>query len=80
VSEELHVELARRLREAHRRVASLEGTDEEKRRLASRLIALTDASKRDVARASARLDLLLADLDAGRTPGPRDAGGPAAAS
>ena len=79
MSEELHVELARRLRDAHRRVASLEGTDDEKRRLAKRLIALTDASKRDVARASARLDLLLADLDAGRAPGPDDADGPPAA-
>ena len=65
VSEELHVELARRLREAHRRVGSLDLPDDEKARVARRLIALTDASKRDVARASARLDLLLADLDAG---------------
>ena len=66
MSEELHVELAGRLRDAHRRVASLQVNDDEKRRVATRLIALTDASKRDVARASARLDLLLADLDAGR--------------
>jgi hypothetical protein len=36
--------------------------------MARRLIALTDASKRDLVRASARLDLLLADLDAGRLP------------
>ncbi len=76
MTEELHVELARRLREAHRRVASLEVDDDEKRRVATRLIALTDASKHDVARASARLDLLLADLDAGRRlgPDPGDAG------
>ena len=66
MTEELHVELARRLRDAHRRVASLEVDEDEKRRVATRLIALTDASKRDVGRASARLDLLLADLDAGR--------------
>ena len=72
MSEELHVELARRLREAHRRVASLDVDEDEKRRTAMRLIALTDASKRDVARASARLDLLLADLDAGRRLGPED--------
>ena len=70
MSEELHVELARRLREAHRRVASLDVDEDEKRRVATRLIALTDASKRDVTRASARLDLLLADLDAGRRLGP----------
>ena len=66
MTEELHVELALRLRDAHRRVASLEVDEDEKRRVATRLIALTDASKRDVGRASARLDLLLADLDAGR--------------
>jgi len=70
VSEELHVELAQRLREAHRRVASLDVDEDEKRRVATRLIALTDASKRDLVRASARLDLLLADLDAGRRLGP----------
>ena len=70
MTEELHVELARRLRDAHRRVASLEVDEDEKRRVATRLIALTDASKRDVVRASARLDLLLADLDAGRRLGP----------
>ena len=70
MTEELHQELARRLRDAHRRVASLDVDEDEKRRVATRLIALTDASKRDVARASVRLDLLLADLDAGRRLGP----------
>ena len=70
MSEELHVELAQRLREAHRRVASLHVDEDEKRRVATRLIALTDASKRDLVRASARLDLLLGDLDAGRRLGP----------
>lgn len=67
MTEELHVELARRLREAHRRVGALDLPDDEKARVAKRLIALTDASKRDVVRASARLDLLLADLDAERS-------------
>lgn len=66
MSEDLHVELAQRLRDAHRRVRTLEVDDAEKARVATRLIALTDASKRDVMRASQRLDLLLADLDAGR--------------
>ncbi len=65
MTEELHVELARRLRDAHRRVRSLDLPADEKARVAKRLLALTDASKHDVARASARLDLLLADLDAG---------------
>lgn len=68
MSEDLHVELARRLRDAQRRVGSLEASDDQKARVARRLIALTDASKRDVTRASARLDALLADLDAGRLP------------
>ena len=64
--EDLAVSLALRLRDAHRRVASLDAPDEEKARVAARLIALTDASKRDLGRASRRLDLLLADLDSGR--------------
>ena len=66
--DDLHVSLAARLREAHRRVRTLDAPDEQKARVTRRLIALTDASKRDVGRASARLDLLLADLDAGRLP------------
>lgn len=70
--DDLHVELAERLRDAHRRVAQLDLPPDEKARVARRLIALTDASKRDVRRASARLDLLLADLDAGRAPAPED--------
>jgi hypothetical protein len=68
VSEELAAQLAVRLRDAHRRVATLDASPDEKGRVARRLIALTDASKHDVARASARLDLLLADLDAGLLP------------
>ena len=70
MSEELHVELARRLRDAHRRVAWLPVDRDEKACTAACLIALTDVSKHDVSRASARLDLLLADLDAGRRLGP----------
>ena len=66
--EELAAQLAVRLRDAHRRVAALEASPDEKARVARRLIALTDASKHDVGRASARLDLLLADLDAGLVP------------
>ena len=68
MSEELEVTLAARLRDAHRRVAALDAPDDQKARVARRLIALTDASKRDLVRASARLDALLADLDAGRLP------------
>ena len=69
-SDELAAELAVRLRDAHRRVARLDLPDDEKARVARRLIALTDASKLDLERASARLDRLLADLDAGRPPVP----------
>lgn len=65
-TEPLHVQLAERLRQAHRRVGSLDLPSQEKGRVAQRLIALSDAAKHDVARASARLDRLLADLDAGR--------------
>jgi hypothetical protein len=68
MSEELEAQLATRLRDAHRRVAALDVPDDQKARVARRLIALTDASKRDLVRASARLDALLADLDAGRLP------------
>ncbi len=68
MSQELEAQLASRLRDAHRRVATLDAPDDQKARVARRLIALTDASKRDLGLASARLDLLIADLDAGRLP------------
>ena len=66
MSEELAADLAARLRDAHRRVARLDVPDDEKARAARRLLALTDASKNDLERASARLDRFLADLDEGR--------------
>lgn len=66
MTEQAHVVLAERLREAHRRVRALDVDDAEKARVTARLVALTDASKHDVGRAARRLDLLLADLDAGR--------------
>ena len=68
--DDLAADLAMRLRDAHRRVAALDAPDDQKARVARRLIALTDASKHDLARASGRLDRLLADLDAGRLPVP----------
>ena len=68
MSDDLAAQLADRLRLAHRRVAALDVPDDEKARVARRLIALSDVSKRDLTRASARLDLLLADLDTGRIP------------
>ena len=66
---ELFSDLSTRLRDAHRRIASLEASDDEKARVARRLVAITDASKHDLGRASARLDRLVADLDAGWRPG-----------
>ena len=63
---ELFDSLSQRLRTGHRRVAALEGDDEQKARAVRRLIAITDASKHDLRRASERLDVFLADLDAGR--------------
>jgi hypothetical protein len=60
------VVLAERLKEAHRRLRTADLPPQDKARAARRLIALTDASKHDVGRASARLDAFLADLDAGR--------------
>jgi hypothetical protein len=58
--------LADRLRDAHRRVGSLDVSDDEKARAARRLLAISDAAKHDVDRAARRLDTLLADWDAGR--------------
>ncbi|MBO3746315.1 hypothetical protein J5X84_09585 [Streptosporangiaceae bacterium NEAU-GS5] len=56
-------ELARRLREAHRRVRSCAVPNEERVRLARRLIAISDAAKHDISSASARLDAFLIALD-----------------
>lgn len=64
--QEQAAELAIRLKAAHARVRGLDADSEVKARVTRRILALTDASKHDVARASARLGALLADLDAGR--------------
>ena len=63
---ELFNSLSERLRIGHRRVATFEGDEEQKARAVRRLIAITDASKHDLRRAYERLDVFLADLDAGR--------------
>ncbi|WP_084960082.1 hypothetical protein [Thermoactinospora rubra] len=52
--------LARRLREAHRRVRMLPPADRE--RLARRYLAICDLAKRDPRRASTRLDAFLAEV------------------
>jgi hypothetical protein len=63
VTDDLALELATRLRDTHRRVASLDIPEDEKARVTRSLIALSDVAKTDLTRASARLDRLLAELD-----------------
>jgi hypothetical protein len=63
VTEPLFERLAGRLADAHRRVRALKGDDEQKARATRRLLAISDASKHDLTRASKRLDAFLADLD-----------------
>jgi hypothetical protein len=55
--------LARRLREAHRRVRSCVVPDDVRARLIRRLLAISEAAKRDIPTASARLDAFLKALD-----------------
>jgi hypothetical protein len=70
VGGDLFGELAARLREAHALVRGLDLPAEEKAAVTTRLIAITDASKHDLDRASARLDALLADLGSRCDTGP----------
>ena len=63
MTDELAQELATRLRDAHRRLASADLSEREKARVARRLIALSDVAKTDIPRAAARLERVLADLD-----------------
>ncbi|MQA84231.1 MAG: hypothetical protein GEV03_06310 [Streptosporangiales bacterium] len=63
---DLAAQVSQRLREAHRQVAALPVADEMRARAMRRLLAVTNAAKRDLPTAARRLDALLADLDAGR--------------
>ncbi|MFC4588377.1 SCO5555 family protein [Sphaerisporangium corydalis] len=56
-------ELARRLRDAYRRVAAARLSPEERERVARRFVVICELSKRDVEHAGARLDAFLADLE-----------------
>jgi len=67
-ADELFSDLAARLHKAHCSIDSIEATDAEKARITRLLLAITDASKHDLARASSRLDDFLIDLDAGWRP------------
>lgn len=69
-NDELLADLSRRLRDGHRRIAGLNLPDDEKARVARRLLAISDAAKHDLTRASARLDRFFVDLDEGWRPGP----------
>jgi hypothetical protein len=56
-------EMARRLREAHRRVLAVRLPPDEKERYSRRFVAICEIAKRDLEHAGARLDAFLADLD-----------------
>lgn len=59
----LFYDLADRLKLAHRRVAALP-PEADKQAVTRRLLAISDAAKHDMTRASSRLDRLLAELPA----------------
>ncbi|GAA2492739.1 hypothetical protein GCM10010406_31060 [Streptomyces thermolineatus] len=67
---ELFGVVAARLKQAHARVRALEIPEETRVVLSRRLLVITAASKHDLADAARRLDVLVADLDAGRIPAP----------
>ncbi|GGM93820.1 hypothetical protein GCM10010106_47880 [Thermopolyspora flexuosa] len=60
----LHGLLARRLRDAHRRVRLLAVPREERVRLTKRLLVICDVAKRDIHHANARLEAFLTELAA----------------
>ncbi len=66
--EALFAELSERLRVVNRRIGALPLDDDGKARVVRRLLAVTNLAKHDLRRASARLDALVTDLDAGRAP------------
>jgi hypothetical protein len=63
--------LARRLRDAHRRVAAVSALD--RPRLTRQLLTITDLAKRDPGLACRRLEAFLDDLDDGDTRDAEDA-------
>ena len=66
MTDALHDDLAQRLAAAHAQVRALQSSGAEKARATRRLLAISDASKHDLARASKRLDAFLSDLSEGR--------------
>ncbi|MCM2578746.1 hypothetical protein [Streptomyces meridianus] len=65
---ELYGAVADRLKEAHARVRTLQVPDEVRMTLSRKLLAITAASKRDLAAAARRLDRFIDDLDESRFP------------
>jgi hypothetical protein len=65
VTEDIDAQLASDLVDAHRRVRALEISNDEKALATRRLLAISDASKHDVARAAKRLSAFMTDLDEG---------------
>ena len=74
--DELFADLAARLSDAHRTMASIEPSVDEKARITRRLLAIGEVSKQDLRRASTRLEALMDDLEAGWRPLPSDPEGP----
>jgi hypothetical protein len=66
--EELFVQFAERLRDAHLRVAAMDLAPDEKSSTTRRLLVISDAAKHSVVRASQRLDAFLSELDAHHPP------------
>ena len=66
MTDELFERVSAQLVDAHRRVRTLDVPNDEKARATRRLLAISDASKHDLARAAKRLEAFLSDLDDGR--------------
>lgn len=66
----LYAVVAERLKQAHARVRALNVSDETRRVLVRRLLAVTESAKRDLPAAARRLGRIVADLEAGRLPPP----------
>ncbi|WP_461026943.1 SCO5555 family protein [Streptomyces sparsus] len=60
---ELYDLVAARLKEAHRRVRTMQVSESERAALSRRLLAVTAASKHDLAAAARRLNKLMEELD-----------------
>ncbi|UGY93796.1 hypothetical protein [Streptomyces gobiensis] len=65
---ELYDQVAARLKEAHRKVRTLQVPESERVALNRKLLTITAASKQDLATAARRLDRLMEDIDEGRFP------------